>query len=258
MLTATPAPSGAVEIIAHRGASHDAPENTLAAFRLAWEQNADAIELDIWMSKDGGAIVIHNPGTRRTAQLDKRVAEQTVAELQALEAGTWKGERWAREPIPTLSQALDVVPEGKRVFVEIKCGSEVLGELNRVVESSGKAAQVVLMGFDIETMRAAKALMPDAPALWLSARALGPPPKIESLIERAREAGLDGLDGLNLDFRIPIDAHAMAKVQAAGMQLGVWTVDDPAVARRLAQAGVDAITTNRPAWLREQMDRLDG
>ena len=104
----------AVEIIAHRGASYDAPENTLASMRLGWEQKADSNELDVYLSKDGQIVLLHDATTKRTAGKDKPVIEQTVEELRTLDAGSWKGTQWAGEKIPTLAETLQILPEGKR------------------------------------------------------------------------------------------------------------------------------------------------
>ena len=249
--------ASASEIVAHRGASFDAPENTLASLRLGFEQGADAGELDIHLSKDGQAVLMHDASTRRTGGVDKPVAEQTLAELRALDVGVWKELRWANERVPTLAEALATTPQGKRMFVEIKCGVEVLPELERVIRASGKKPeQIVLIGFGLETMRAAKALLPDLEACWLAsykAGADGRIPGAEELIEKAKQAGMDGLD-LNARFLLGQAGPGFAaKVREAGLKLYAWTVDDPAQARALAALGVDGITTNRPAWLREQI-----
>src|ERR1700689_4578384 len=87
----------AVEIIGHRGASHDAPENTLASFRLAWTQHADAAETDAYLSKDGEIVVIHDSNTARVSGRRRKVVDQTLAELKQLDIGRWKGEQWAGE-----------------------------------------------------------------------------------------------------------------------------------------------------------------
>src|SRR5688500_19564502 len=84
-----------VEIIAHRGASYDAPENTLAAMKLAWEQKADAIELDLWLSKDGKIVVLHDSNTKRLGGTTNHVAQQTWDELQRIDVGAWKNARFA-------------------------------------------------------------------------------------------------------------------------------------------------------------------
>ena len=246
-------PKAMPAIIAHRGASYDAPENTMAAFRLAWEQKCDAIELDVHLTKDGRLAVIHDANTKRTAGADKPVAQQTLAELRALDAGSWKGPRWAGEKIPTLDEVLETVPEGKQAVIEIKCGAEALPELERVVAASGrKPEQLVLIGFGYATMQAAKARLGHLKALWLvSARPgkEGPVPTLDEMIEKARTARFDGL---NLDYHFPIDAAFVAKANAAG-PLYTWTVDDAEAAKRLVQAGVVGITTNRPAWMREKL-----
>ena len=251
-------PAWAVEIIAHRGASHDAPENTLSAFRLAWEQSADGNELDIHLTRDGQIVAMHDKTTKRTTGVDKPVAEQTLCELRQQDAGAWKGPQWAAERIPTLAEALKTIPDGKRMFIEIKCGSEVLPELERVVAASGKEPeQLVIIGFDYETMAEAKELLPRLQVYWVvgyneakDRAEAKQPPTLEELTEKAKAAGLDGLD---LQWRFPLDAAAVARIKEQGLKLLVWTVDDAAVAARLAAAGVDGITTNRPQWLRERL-----
>src|SRR4051794_20206839 len=103
-----------MQIIAHRGASHDAPENTLAAVRLAWAQHADAVEIDVHLTRDGRLAVIHDPDTQRTAGIPQLVTETTLADLQRLDAGAWKGASFAGEKIPALEDVFALVPAGKR------------------------------------------------------------------------------------------------------------------------------------------------
>src|SRR5256885_16112584 len=107
-----------MEIIAHRGASHDAPENTLAAVQLAWQQNADAVEVDVRMSKDGQLVVIHDDNTRRTGKAARKVSDQTLAELRWLDVGGWKGRQWSGERSTTLEEVMAAVPHRRRLFVE--------------------------------------------------------------------------------------------------------------------------------------------
>ena len=137
---AAPPPTAAdppkVEIVAHRGASFDAPENTVAAIKLAWEQKADAAEFDVFLSKDGKIVVIHDADTKRTAGVDRKVADTTLEELRKLDVGKWKDAKFAGEKIPTLEEMLATVPAGKRVFIEVKCGPEIVPELDRVLKAS--------------------------------------------------------------------------------------------------------------------------
>ncbi len=245
-----------MEIIAHRGASYDAPENTLAAVNLAWEQGADAVEVDVHLSADGRIVVVHDPDTRKIAGVRKKIGSQTFTELRTLDVGLWKHRKWAGERIPALEEVLESIPAGKRLFVEIKCGPECVPEFSRLFHTSGKAAeQVVAIGFDLETMHTIKSHLPQIEVCWIAEFKRNWKtgrwfPKPETLIEKAKTAGLDGLD---LGARGPINANLGKLVKEAGLTLYIWTVDSPAKARRLINAGVDGITTNRPGWLREQL-----
>jgi glycerophosphoryl diester phosphodiesterase len=254
MTTFITSPISAVEIIAHRGASFDAPENTVAAMRLGFEQAADAGELDIYMTRDQRIVVLHDRDTSRVSGVTNKPAETVLEDLRRLPAGQWgkwKGSQFA-ETIPSLEEMLAVVPKGKRIFIEVKCGPEVLPELARVLHGSGlNNRQLVIIGFDYETMLQAKAQLPHLRVYWLvGADKNKKYPPVKDLISKAKAASLDGL---NLEQGFPIDSAFVKQVHKAGLKLYTWTVDDPVVASRLAQAGVDGITTNRPKWLREQM-----
>jgi glycerophosphoryl diester phosphodiesterase len=243
----------ALEIIAHRGASDDAPENTVAAFQLGWEQKADACELDIRLTKDGKIVAIHDGTTRRTARVGRRVGAQTLEKLRTLDAGLWKGAKWKGERIPTLEEVLATVPDGKRLFIEIKGGAEVLPEMDRVLSAFGGAQRHVIMGFDFATVKQAKECFPHSAICWIASPkkwSRGKRPSADTLIAKAKSAKLDGLD---LDARFAIDAAFVSRVRQAGLKLFVWTVNDAEVARKLAALNVDGITTNRPRWLREQL-----
>ena len=242
--------------IAHRGASHEAPENTLAALRLGWRQGADAVEIDVHLSRDGHLVVIHDFSTRKTAGVGRKVARQTLAQLRALEVGSWKQEQFRGEQIPTLPEALASVPKGRRIFVEIKCGPACIPRFANDVRFSGlQPRQVIPIGFSLETMRAVKVALPELEVCWVAGfrRTLrGWAPTAEKLIAHAQAAGLDGLD---VGGRGPVNGAFVEKVHAAGLKLYIWTVDTPGKARKLFAAGVDGITTNRPGWLRAQLQR---
>jgi glycerophosphoryl diester phosphodiesterase len=245
----------AVEIIAHRGASADAPENTLSAMRLAWVQGADAIELDLWLAKDGKIVVFHDADTKRFENQARRVPDLTWDELQQLDVGAWKGAEFKGERIPRLEHILATIPAGRRAVLEIKCGPEILPELRRVLRAAERPPkELAIISFNFQTMQGAKALFPELEHYFLHSYRPDPVtkeyPELRPLVDRCRAAQLDGLD---LHFDWPIDRSFTAQVHEAGLKLLVWTVDDPAVARRLVRAGVDGITTNRPKWLREQL-----
>ena len=203
-----------VEIIAHRGASYDAPENTLAAFRIAFEQKADAIELDIHLSRDGRIVVVHDFTTIRIGGVDKAVREQDLAELKLLDVGRWKDLRWMGERIPTLREVLQTVPPGKCVYIEIKSGAEILPELARVLSASGlRHDQVKIIAFDYDTICKTKKWLKKNECAWLvsfkpDARKPNPEMLAQEVIERAHCGGLDGLD---LNYMGPLTHDFMQK-----------------------------------------------
>lgn len=248
--------AGPVEIIAHRGASHDAPENTLAAFRLGWDQGADAVELDVHLSKDGQIVVLHDKDTKRTAGVDRPVVAQTLDELRKLDVGRWKGTQFAGERLPTLAEALATVPTGKRLFIEVKCGPEVVPELKRVLAAAKlKPEQTPVISFSADVVAGVKKELPELKAYWIvsitpNKKKKTPPPTLDELIDKATAIRADGLD-LSADPQITADY--VKKANAAKLPVYVWTVDDPAMAKRMIDAGVVGVTTNRPGWLREQL-----
>lgn len=237
-----------VKIIAHRGASHLAPENTLASINLAWELGADAVEVDVHLTHDKRIVAIHDPTTKRTAGTEMAIAASHSEHLRRLDVGHHKHGDFVGESIPFLEEVLATVPPERHLFVEIKCSPRILPPLDEMLTSSGKRSQIVLIGFDLETMRAAKELMPDVPAYWLCDKQLWRPYR-GVLAQKARAAGLDGL---NVHWS-GITRRFVAAVKAAGLKLYTWTVDDPADAARLRALGVDGITTNRPGWLRSRI-----
>ncbi|MGB1875094.1 MAG: glycerophosphodiester phosphodiesterase family protein, partial [Akkermansiaceae bacterium] len=123
-------------VIAHRGASAAAPENTLPAFQLAWQQGADGIEADFLLSKDGHIVCFHDKDTKRITGKKLLVKDATLAELRQLDVGAWKDARYAGTRIPTITEVLATVPEDKKCFIEIKCGAEIVEPLLREIEAS--------------------------------------------------------------------------------------------------------------------------
>lgn len=247
--------SQAVDIVAHRGASYDAPENTLSSMKLGYDQKADAGELDIHLTKDGHVVVMHDFDTKRTGGVTNKIAETTLAELRKQDVGKWgkwEGKGFS-EKIPQLGEVLALIPDGRRLFIEIKCGPEILPALEKVLKDAGKKPeQTVIIGFGYDTMKAAKEKFPNLEVAWLVSpdKNKKSSPTVEEMITKAKAAKLDALD---LNYGFPIDKAFVDKVHKAGLKLYTWTVDDAAVAKAQVEAGVDGITTNRPEWLREQI-----
>ena len=243
-----------VQIIAHRGASYLAPENTVASAELAWDKNADAVEVDVYLSQDQRLVVIHDKTTKRTGGEELEVATTPAERLRELDVGRFKDDTYAGQRIPFLEEIIATVPKGRCLFVEIKCGPEILSPLENAIEASGKREQIVLIAFDFETITAAKRLMPDIGAYWLVGTKKDEEteawiPHDPALVE---DVASSGLDGLNVHYAGVTEEFA-SRVHALGLGLYVWTVNDPAEARRLVRLGVAGITTDRPGWLRRQL-----
>jgi len=244
-------------VIGHRGASADAPENTLAAFNLAWERGADGVEGDFYLSSDGHIVCIHDRDTERVSGLKYKVSETSFADLRKLDVGTWKDEKWQGEKIPTLEEVLATVPTGKKLFVELKVGPEIVKPLERVLAASSlRPEQIIIISFNEETIQACEKLMPHLRSHWLTGYkeqedgSWKPTPKtVAATLERI---GADGLGShANLDF---VDKAFFDQFRAAGEdEFHVWTVNKLDVAQRYQKLGAWSITTDRPGWLRKQL-----
>ncbi len=246
-------------IVAHRGASHDAPENTIAAFRLAWEEQADAIEGDFYLTKDKQIVCIHDKSTKRVApeQCERVVAESTLACLRSVDVGVWKGRQYAGERIPTLQEVLETVPDDKQVFIEIKCGPEILPVLKPQVCASGlKAQQIVIICFNPTVVAQARKMMPQYKANWLTAydketEQSGWTPSREDVLESLQHTDATGL-GTQGNLSV-LDASFVAVLRAANKEFHVWTINEAADAQILKSLGADSITTDRPAFIRKAL-----
>ncbi len=249
-----------VEIIAHRGASYDAPENTIAAFELAWEQGADGIEGDFYLTADGHIVCIHDRTTKRTTggNVDLDVRQTTLAELRQLDVGRWKGEPFAGQRIPTLAEVLAVVKKGGKIYLDIKSGPEIVEPMRRVIaESSLRPDQIVVIAFNPEVVAETRRLMSDVKAYWLTnyrRKTTGEwtptPDQVLATLERIDAHGLNTNANTNV-----VDEAFVAVLREKGYEFHTWTVNDGERARRFRDLGVDSITTDRPGWLREQLEQ---
>lgn len=232
------------KIIAHRGASFAAPENTIAAIGLAWKLNADAVEIDVYLTRDGQIAVIHDRTTERLTGVNLNIEDATLAELKALDVGKWKGKEWTAEKIPTLAEVLATIPGGKRLVVEIKSHAQIVPLFLRTLKECGKGApEVEVISFWEDVVPAVKQAAPELEVYWLCSPGED---KAEEQVSTALAAGADGIDIQATDL---LDADYVSKIREAKLGLYVWTVDDDATALRMADLGVDAITTNKPEEL---------
>ena len=258
--------SDAQDFVAHRGASHDAPENTLAAFRLAWEQGADAIEGDFRLSADGHIVCIHDETTGRTGDRDINVARSSFESLRKVEVGAWKGAEWKGERIPELDEVLDLVPDGKRLFLEVKCGVEIVEKLVPELKArKSYAKKIVIICFEEAVIAAVREKLPECKAMWLCAykekgvrkadKTIQWTPGHESVLATLKKCRASGLDSqANLDVLTP---GFVKKLRKRNLEFHAWTINDLATARRLKDLGVDSLTTDRPEWLRERLSPIE-
>ena len=241
-------------LVAHRGASHDAPENTLPAFELAWKQGADAIEGDFHLSSDGKIVCVHDTDTRRVSGIRKVVKDSTLAELQALDAGAWFKPEFKGTVMPTLRDVIATIPAGKKFYLEVKCGPEILPAMLEDLDASTlKPEQLVVISFNAAVIEELKKRRPEYKACWLSSFAKSSPldPSTAEVLTTLRRIRADGFSS-KADARI--DAAFVKSVRDAGFEYHCWTVDDVGTARRFLEIGALSVTTNRPAFLRQGLD----
>jgi glycerophosphoryl diester phosphodiesterase len=253
-----------VDLVAHRGASSRAPENTLAAVRLALADGATGVECDVHRTRDGVLVVLHDPTLARTtdvrAHFPRRapwvVSDFSLAELRRLDAGSWcepdGPDRWGGERIPTLEEWVAEVGPGTGMLIEVKSPAAYpgidreLAELVGLMPASRTAlaqGRLCVQAFDHEFLRGLKQLSPEVPVNPLLRRR----PRPGQLLELASWA-----EGVN--FRsAALRRGAVNRAPELGLSVGVWTVDDELGFARAGHFGVDRIITNDPARLRSYL-----
>ena len=249
-LTGIPAAQSQV-IVAHRGASHDAPENTLAAFRLAWEQESDGIEGDFYLTADRKIVCIHDKDTQRTTAKNMVVKDATLQQLRSLDAGQWKANEWIGEPIPTCEEVLATVPSHGLFVIELKTGPEIVPVLREELSRQDVSKiQLLIISFHAETIVACKQQLPEVRAHWLTSFKRQTPlspwqPTAALVAAEVRQCGANGV-GMKGDREI-IDTEFIKQLKQHGCdEFHVWTIDEPEDAIYFRSLGAIGITTNRP------------
>ncbi|MCX6354765.1 MAG: glycerophosphodiester phosphodiesterase family protein [Candidatus Aureabacteria bacterium] len=232
--------------VAHRGYSSLYPENTILAFEKAIEERCDMLELDVQLTADGEIVVFHDFTLERTTDGSGELGRKTLAELRELDAGSWRGVRFAGQRIPTLRELLDCVRRRVKLYIEIKARegieyktlnerlcSTLAGLLSR--EAGGN--ELLLASFDSTCLRQMKELIPEFPRGLICFR-------------------MDALDGMPelvdwiCPYRKNVNSSLVRKIKEKGLKICPWTVDDAEEMSRLIGMEVDAIATNNPALLR--------
>lgn len=237
-------------IVAHRGSSTVAPENTLAAFRRAIADGADMIELDVRMTKDFELVVLHDRRVNRTTDGRGNVWDLTLAELQTLDAGSWFGKRFAGERIPTLRQAIDLLPHHINLNIEVKTDGEprknVAFEelLLLVVREKHFSRRVLVSSFDHSFLRRFHALDPDIRigALYFPLRDAGRRP---STLARRASATVFICSVSQLRQSFTDDATGN------GVALACYGVNTRKQLAKALKFGVEIIVTDRPAEMKQ-------
>jgi glycerophosphoryl diester phosphodiesterase len=223
-------------VLAHRGLALEAPENTLLAFAKAAEVGALHIETDVHVSRDGVAVVSHDPTLRRVADRDVEVANLTMAELRRIELGQGQG-------FTSLEEALDTFGD-LRFNIDVKVEGAV-APTAAALQRTRSASRVLLTSFSDARTGRVRALVPDAVTSAGRAGVIRARLSAPSRIQRA----MRGAHALQIPERIGrtrlVTARFVAAVQRAGAEVHVWTVNDPADMTRLLDLGVDGLVTDR-------------
>ena len=231
----------------------DAPENSIAAFRLSLERRTDGMECDVHLTADGQVVVAHDEHTGRMGDRLLEISENTLEELRKVNI-SGACEQYPDEHIPLLSEVLPLLGEGRVFYIELKPGCPALvPAVAQVLAGSGiPAEQIVIISFDKELITLSKKQMPQYCALWLA-----------SLWDRSITAGslLKELEAMNADgIDICINEYLITPefvrtMHEAGKIVAVWTIDQPYQAKRMIDIGVDAVTSNRAAKLRQILSK---
>lgn len=237
-------------VVAHRGASADAPQNTLAAFDLAGRVGAAMVELDVHLSADGVPMVIHDNTVDATTDGTGEVRSRTREQLQDLDAGAWFGPEFAGQRIPTLAEVLALVERhpGLGILCEYKgrWSAEDVAVTMRVLDDPGLDGRLVVQGFDPATVAALRDVAPRVPRSLLVEH---PRDDLHALLAELDAAAVSPAEAL-----IAADPGLVPAAHAAGLRVFGWTANDEAAWRSLVDAGVDAVITDHPAALRDWLD----
>lgn len=256
-------------IIAHRGASAHAPENTISAFRLAMESGADGIEFDVRLSRDGVPVVIHDPDLARTTGLDEKVANLEANELSALDACSWFSVRRSNgsgispdsiEGVPTLSATLEALADFRgAIYVELKCKDGDIEPLTRAVcrtlVDSPLAAQMIVKSFRLSAIPLIKIFAPQLKTAALFA------PRIRTILRKEKHlvtlATELGVDEISVHKSLAT-RKLMRKAGRSELPVTIWTADNPRWVKRALSLGYKAIINNDPAAMLGHRSKIVG
>lgn len=238
-----------VLVYGHRGASAYAPMNTIPAFELAVEQGADAVELDVHLSKDGELVIVHDFTVNKTTNGTGEVTEMTLAELKALDAGAWFAPEFAGTEIPTLDEVFEAV--GKKLFVNVEIkslsptGDGTEEAVAACIERHAMQERVIVSAFNPKVLKRFRPLMPSLPLGYL----LSPDTMAGSTQVIVSPQSYDA----SHLYHEMITESRMAWAKEHGHIVNVWTVNDPQRAKQLANLGVHGIMSDYPDLIKQAL-----
>ena len=231
-------------IFAHRGASSDAPENTLPSFQLAVEQGAHAVELDAKLSQDGEIVVIHDRTLKRTTNGEGYVHQTSFADLRALDAGSWFSEKYIGEKIPLLEEVLETV--ASQVFVNIEVtnyktrNDSLPFDIAKLVKRMGLQDRVLFSSFLPRNLKILRELLPATPVALLTESKIYP---ITQWFGFANRISAD----IQHPYHTDVNKRMLEKAHEKGKRIHTWTVNKEDDMQRLFASGIDGIFTDYPA-----------
>ena len=250
-----------IKIIAHRGASFDAPENTLASVNLAWRQNINYVEVDVKLTKDNNLVVFHDNTTFRFNQVDKLINQYTLNGLSTVDVGFLKGKKWKEEYIPTLEQVINTIPKNGTLVVELKDGPEMQNALVDLANRNNTIwNQLEFISFNYETICMTKKMFSENKCLWLldldyDSETSKLIPSIQNIIHKVKQHNLDGIDVFAGKIA---DKPFFESIHRENLEIYLWTINSLEHARQYLPFSPHGITTDRPKWLQEQLKKING
>jgi len=227
-------------VVAHRGGSSLAPENTLAAYRAAIGRGDRAVECDVHLSADGVPVVIHDPMLGRTTDGRGLVRRRSLRSLRGLDAGGWWSRAYRGEGVPTLTEVLDLAKDRAVVFLDLKRGRGLVAAVQKVIDSRpDQRQQIVLISFDGRLLREASKRLPDIPRMLLFKKHTRYGRNMIRVARRAR-ATMVGLDFAKIRARDVRLAHKRY------LPVYAYTVNDLPRVATLVRMGIDGVITDRP------------
>lgn len=243
-------------VIAHRGASAYAPENTHSAFRLAIEMKAEMIELDVSLTKNGSVVVIHDETVDRTTNASGLVKSFELWELKNLETGSWFDDKFAGEPFPTLIEVLSYTKDKIAVNIEIKTeavtdypGGGIVDKVLRIVKEAGVEDQIIISSFDYRVMEHLEQLAPDMPKAILYEESQSKELSPSELVEKYK------VDAFNCSYKELSDAWVQ-DLTSKKIPFFIYTVNDQALMERVIKKGARGIFSDKPDLLKRVVENL--